>query len=137
MGKQIKHIGEVISVSQQRARICIVQASACSACHAKSMCMASESKEKIIDAQILEPLAIGDTCEVLIEQTMGWKAVVLAFVLPFLVMMGTLSLAILFTNEVVSGTLAICVVGIYAVILLCFKDKIQKIFYFTAHKLSN
>jgi len=137
MGEQIKHTGEVVSISGRHARVRIVQTSACSACHAKSMCMASESKEKFIDAQMLDSLAVGDACEVLVEQSIGWKAVLIAFVLPFLLMLGVLLLCRMFWSEAISGTLAVVAVGGYALVLSGFRNKLQKTFRFFVRKLDN
>ena len=49
MADVIKHDGVVDSIEGNCIHVRIVQASACAACGAKSLCSAAESKEKIVD----------------------------------------------------------------------------------------
>ena len=161
------------------ALVRIVQTSACAACKAKAMCASAESAEKemtvvllnqeprtknqdasaatdqtkvtSLDSLLLAPEAykVGDTVEVMVQQKMGWKAVVLAYLLPFFVM-----LAVMFVGnglmamgdeatgllgdeakrEAVLGTVALCAMAVYYIVLGMFKDKLQKEFSFTARK---
>ena len=126
----IKHDGIVIAVNGDgTVRVRIVQTSACAACKAKAMCASAESKEK-------EILAIGDEAEVMVQQKMGWKAILLAYMLPFIVMMTVVAIGngLLGIREEVIGTAALCAMGVYYIVLGFFKDKIQKDFSFTARK---
>ena len=135
----IKHDGIVIAVNGDgTVRVRIVQTSACASCKAKAMCASAESKEK-------EILAIGDEAEVMVQQKMGWKAVLLAYILPFVVMMAVIVLgnqairllgaeAMGKNGEAIIGTAALCAMGVYYIVLGFFKDKIQKDFSFTARK---
>ena len=97
----------------------------------------------------VEQYKLGDTVEVMVQQKMGWKAVVLAYLLPFFVM-----LAVMFVGngllamgdgatgllgdeakrEAVLGTVALCAMALYYLLLGMFKDKLQKEFSFTARK---
>ena len=77
----IKHDGIVIAVNGDgTVRVRIVQTSACAACKAKAMCASAESKEKEILAIGDGLLAIGDEAEVMVQQKMGWKAILLAYI---------------------------------------------------------
>ena len=145
----IKHDGIVIAVNGDgTVRVRIVQTSACATCQAKSMCASAESKEKEIVALFVDEkqdIKLGDEVVVLVQQKMGWKAVLLAYVLPFIVMMAVIMLGNeamrLFGDETMGkkgeaiiGTVALCAMGTYYIILGFFKDKIQKEFSFTARK---
>lgn len=142
----IKHDGIVIAVNGDgTVLIRIVQTSACASCKAKAMCASAESKEKEILAIGDGQLAVGDEAEVLVQQKMGWKAVLLAYILPFVVMMSVIVLgneairllgdvAIGKNSEAIIGTAALCAMGVYYIVLGFFKDKIQKEFSFTASK---
>ena len=166
--KMIKHDGIIIALNGDgTARVRIVQTSACAACKAKAMCASAESAEKEMTAVLLsdngrpmgygvldadKPLLeykVGDEVEVMVQQKMGWKAVVLAYLLPFFVM-----LAVMFVGngllamgdgatgllgdeakrEAVLGTVALCAMAVYYLVLGLFKDKLQKEFSFTAKK---
>ena len=148
----IKHDGIIIALNEvDTALVRIVQTSACAACKAKAMCASAESAEKDMTVVLLgdEQWAVGDSVEVMVQQKMGWKAVVLAYLLPFFVM-----LAVMFIGngllamddeatgllgdeakrEAVLGTVALCAMAVYYLVLGMFKDKLQKEFSFTARK---
>ena len=97
----------------------------------------------------VEQYKLGDTVEVMVQQKMGWKAVVLAYLLPFFVMLavmfignGLLAMGDGATGllgdeakrEAVLGTAALCAMALYYLILGMFKDKLQKEFSFTAKR---
>ena len=138
----IKHDGIIIALNEDgTALVRIVQTSACAACKAKAMCASAESKEKEMDVVLLGDgqWAIGDTVEVMVQQKMGWKAVVLAYLLPFFVMLAVMLIgnAIWAVREEVLGTVALCALALYYLVLGMFKDKLQKEFSFTAKKKNN
>ena len=151
----IKHDGIIIALNGDgTARVRIVQTSACAACKAKAMCASAESAEKEMTVVLLGDgqWAVGDTVEVMVQQKMGWKAVVLAYLLPFFVMLavmfignGLLAMGDGATGllgdeakrEAVLGTVALCAMALYYLVLGMFKDKLQKEFSFTAKKKNN
>ena len=169
--EMIKHDGIIIALNEDgTALVRIVQTSACAACKAKAMCASAESAEKEMTAVLLsdngrpmgygvldadKPLLeykVGDEVEVMVRQKMGWKAVVLAYLLPFFVMLavmfignGLLAMGDGATGllgdeakrEAVLGTVALCAMALYYLVLGMFKDKLQKEFSFTARKKNN
>jgi sigma-E factor negative regulatory protein RseC len=144
----IKHDGIVIAVNGDgTVLVRIVQTSACAACKAKAMCASAESKEKEILALFVgeeakrregerQDIKLGDEVVVMVQQKMGWKAILLAYMLPFIVMMTVVAIGngLLGIREEVIGTAALCAMGVYYIVLGFFKDKIQKEFSFTARK---
>ena len=153
--KMIKHDGIIIALNEDgTALVRIVQTSACAACKAKAMCASAESAEKEMTAVLLsdngrpmgygvldadKPLLeykVGDAVEVMVQQRMGWKAVVLAYLLPFFVMLAVMLVgnAIWAVREEILGTVALCAMALYYLVLGMFKDKLQKEFSFTARK---
>jgi len=137
MDELIRHTGVVMSVSGTSAHVEIVQTSACSACKAKSMCMSSESQVKQMDVIMLEPMQVGDKVEVEVRERLAWKAVLLAYILPFIVMIGVITALDFMTNwsEAVVGSLSLCGIALYYIGLSFFKGRLQKQFTFTARKL--
>ena len=150
----IKHDGIIIALNEDgTALVRIVQTSACAACKAKAMCASAESAEKEMTVVLLgdEQWAVGNEVEVMVQQKMGWKAVVLAYLLPFFVMLAVMFignglLAIGYwllamgdgaKREAVLGTIALCAMAVYYLVLGMFKDKLQKEFSFTAKKKNN
>lgn len=133
----IKHDGIVIAVNDDGTVVVrILQTSACAACKAKAMCASAESAEKEILAIGNGQLAIGDEATVMVQQKLGWKAVLLAYILPFIVMLAVIAIGngILGIKEEVIGTASICAMGLYYIMLGFFKNRIQKEFSFTATK---
>ena len=151
----IKHDGIIIALNEDgTALVRIVQTNACAACKAKAMCASAESAEKEMTAVLLldngrpmgygvldadKPLLeykVGDAVEVMVQQRMGWKAVVLAYLLPFFVMLVVMLVgnAIWAVREEILGTVALCAMALYYLVLGMFKDKLQKEFSFTARK---
>ena len=138
--KMIKHDGIIIALNGDgTACVRIVQTSACAACKAKAMCASAESVEKEMTVQLTVDslqLTVGDAVEVMVQQKMGWKAVVLAYLLPFFVMLAVMLIgnAIWAVREEILGTVALCAMAMYYLVLGLFKDKLQKEFSFTARK---
>ena len=148
----IKHDGIIIALNEDgTALVRIVQTSACAACKAKAMCASAESVEKEMRVQLAYPqplpvekgentahqtYAIGDEVEVMVQQKMGWKAVVLAYLLPFFVMLAVMLIgnAIWAVREEILGTVSLCAMALYYLVLGMFKDKLQKEFSFTAKR---
>lgn len=136
MDEMIRHEGVVLSTNGNMAHVEIVQTSACSACKARSMCMSSESQQKQMDVEMLEPMQVGDRVEVEVRERLAWKAVLLAYILPFVVMMAVIAVLDMTTSwsEAIIGTLSLCAIALYYLILSAFKHKLQKQFSFTARK---
>ena len=140
--KMIKHDGIIIALNEDgTALVRIVQTSACAACKAKAMCASAESAEKEMTVVLLgdEQWAVGNEVEVMVQQRMGWKAVILAYLLPFFVMLAVICVGngLLNVREEVLGTIALCAMAVYYLVLGLFKDKLQKEFSFTAKKKNN
>lgn len=136
MEENIHHTGIVLSVKDTTAKVQIVQSSACAACEAKAMCVSTESKEQLIDALMLEPLQPGDRAEVIIRERLAWKAVLLGYIMPFVVMVAVIAVLTLATslNEAVTGTIALCATAVYYLILRLFRNRLEKQFSITARR---
>ena len=138
MDELIRHEGIVMRVEGELAHVSIVQTSACSACKARSMCMSSESQQKEVDAIMLEPMAVGDRVEVEVRERLAWRAVLLAYILPFVAMMGVMILLEMMTSwsEAIVGTVSLCAIALYYIGLSVFKHRLQTQFSFTARKVN-
>ena len=94
----------------------IVQTSACAACSAKGHCSSADSKDKIID--IIDTAAasyrVGEKVMVIGETSMGMMAVVLAFIIPFILLIFSLLLFMaLMENELYSDILSLAILFLY------------------------
>ena len=132
MSKQIEHKGTVKNIYNNRVDILIIQNSACSGCHAKKACSASDMAEKIIEVDYMcGDLKIGDEVIITAGSSMGWKAILYAFVLPFLILMATLVVSTVFLqDELFAGILSLIVLIPYYIVLFFFRDKMKEKFKF-------
>ena len=134
MQNTIEHQGVIISIDDKFAHIRIEQTSACASCHVKSMCGAAEKAEKVIDAHISDDtLKVGDQVTIIGQKSLGIQAVILAYVLPFALIVSVLFVVNIFTtNEIVIGTCALASLIPYFIILRLMRNKIQAKFQFYA-----
>ncbi len=136
MTNTIEHQGFIIEINNNIAHVRIEQTSACASCHVKSVCGASEKTEKIIDAHIADnTLKVGDQVTIIGQKSLGFQAIILAYILPFVVIITSLFIVNIFTtNEVVIGTCALATLIPYFAILRLMRNKIQAKFQFYAIK---
>lgn len=127
MEQEIEHSGIIDSIQGAQVRVQIVQMSACSSCHAKGACSAADMDEKYIDVVSTDTnLKVGDLVIIYGQSSMGLFAVLLAFVLPFVLILLTLIVANNFTtNEGFAGTLSLAILLPYFFILSLFNKKLK------------
>ena len=136
----IKHLGIVENIQGSHLSVRIVQTSACAACSAKGHCSSADSKDKIID--IIDTAAssyrVGEKVMVIGETSMGMMAVVLAFIIPFILLIFSLFLFMaLMENELYSALLSLAILIPYYFILWLNKTRLKQKFSFTIKQINN
>ena len=136
----IKHLGIVENIQGSHLSVRIVQTSACAACSAKGHCSSADSKDKIID--IIDTAASsyqgGEKVMVVGETSMGMMAVVLAFIIPFVLLIFSLFLFMaLMENELYSALLSLAILIPYNFILWLNKTRLKQKFSFTIKPINN
>lgn len=137
MADIIKHRGKVEKVNGSHVVVRIVQTSACSACSAKGMCNASESKEKLIDVYEVNPsYQIGEEVVLCGSTSMGMRAVFLAFGIPVFILLAALFIAMRVTDgdALFSAVVSLLAVTPYYLAIYLMKDKLNKTFSFVIEK---
>lgn len=137
MADIIKHRGIVEKIDGSHIVVRIVQTSACSACSAKGLCNASESKEKQIDVYEVSPsYRIGEEVVLCGTTSMGMKAVFLAFGIPVLLLLAALFVTMRVTDgdALLSAVVALVAVVPYYAVIYLMKDKMNKTFSFVIEK---
>lgn len=136
--KQIDHVGTISKIKDEKITVSILNVSACAGCHAKSACSMSDMKEKEIDIiDYSSSFKLGEKVKIVYQESLGWLALLLAYVLPFVIVLITLFIATAFTNELISGLMALGILLPYYSLLYFFKDRLKKTFSFTIHKIVN
>lgn len=133
MDEKIEHQGVVEEVSRDYVRVTIVQVAACAECKAKSLCVSSESKEKVIEVKGSYPsLKVGDAVRVCGSMQMGRRAVMLAFTLPMvmLLLIGFVCLGILNMSEGWVMLLMLLSLTVYFSVMYLLRGRIEKEFRF-------
>lgn len=134
MSTIITHKGRVKQIDNTRIQVQIMQASACSACEAKSLCHSAESKEKMIEVHAADAADFEVGQEVMLVGTLsqGLKAVVYAYVIPLILMLVVLFLSLLRgMDETLSALLSIGVLIPYYLIIYLLRHHLTRKFSFT------
>ncbi len=133
----IEHSGIVESIENNVVKVNILSASACSSCHAKGSCGVSETENKIVE--IFNPedkFSVGEKVNIIGEESLGFKALFYAYLLPFILIISTLIIASFFTSsEAIIGLLSLIVLIPYYIGLSFYKGKMRKIFTFKLKKI--
>ena len=135
---RISHEGVVEEVRGESVRVRIVQTSACAACKVAGHCSAAESKEKVVevvDRRAAAAYAPGDAVVVSIEPSTGRRAVMLAFVVPFLVLVAVLVIALWVTgDEGVAAIIALASLVPYYLLLHGMEHRLARKFSFVINQ---
>ena len=130
---EIRHSGKILEITPDFTTVQIVVSSACTSCHAKTMCGMSEDEEKVIMVPT-DPYAgykVGDEVQVMTKMTMGLKAVWISYVIPLAVLMILiLSLSSVIGNELMLGFVAMAGVALYYLGIWLFRDRLSDEFVF-------
>lgn len=135
----INHIGIVQSIDGQEITVKLTVQSACASCHAKSICGVSDSKDKIVKAVIVsdEHFEVGEKIAVEMRQSLAMKAIVICYLLPFIVLITTFCVMSYFCqNELVNVLVTFAAVAAYFFFIWLFNHKIERNVTFIAVKLT-
>ena len=133
MSNTIDHAGIIKQIKGSLLFIEIVQQSACADCHAKGMCSASDSKAKIIEiTDLSNRYQVGDAVVITGKTSLGLLAVLLAFILPICVLVGSIIMGnTLQWNDGLSAVVGILTLIPYYFVLYLFREKMKNKFIFT------
>lgn len=132
--------GIVRAIHGDQIEVEITISSACSECHAKSICIPSDHKRETVLAQRLynEHFEVGDKVHLVLKGSAGGKAVVLAYLLPFIVLMVALFGTYAITKSELAGVIvSVVFVVIYYIILKTQNKKIEQNFQFFVKRMEN
>lgn len=127
----IIHDGIVQNIDGQNVMVKLTVQSACAACHAKGVCGAADSQDKMVMARNVndETFAVGEKVRVELRQALAFKAVVICYLLPFIVLMTTFCLMSYFVgNELLGAGVAFLATVVYYFFIWLFNKKIERKF---------
>ncbi|MDR1895777.1 MAG: SoxR reducing system RseC family protein [Prevotellaceae bacterium] len=129
--------GIVSDITPENIAVNIISMSACAGCHAKELCSAFERKEKAVFVpNIGQRVQSGDKVAVVMQVSMGLKAVLLAYVLPLIFVLMTLLLLLeIGTGEFLSGAISLSSLMVYYFVIFLIRNKLKKQFSFFIEKI--
>lgn len=120
--------GVVTAISPDIVTVQIQQQSACSGCHARDLCVSSERREHQLQLKTYgQHFSIGEQVLVVARRSVGRLAVLLAFVLPLLLLVLTLSIAQTFLalSEAAAVLVAIGLLSLYYLVLYTQRHRLE------------
>lgn len=125
---EISHKGRILRVTPSETVVEIISKSACTACHASSVCTVADIARKEITVPT-DPSSThmeGEEVDVVMRQSMGNKAVWIAYVIPLVIL---IAFVLFFLHagmgELLSGILAICGVLSYFFIIWLLRGRLS------------
>ncbi len=131
------HSGKVTAVNNGKVTVEMHIVSACASCEAHSRCGFAESKDKIveIDTRQWRDYAVGDNVRVIIQTSNGLRAVLIAYIIPAIILIGALvAFYSMHINEGITALLTLAVVALYGVFLYLIRQRLQQRFTFQLRK---
>ncbi|MCK4880146.1 MAG: SoxR reducing system RseC family protein [Bacteroidales bacterium] len=132
----IEHEGIIDHIDGDVAHVRIESVSACASCHAKGVCSAADQEEKFLDVPLHGAnYRQGDPVYVQVSKRLGFKAVALGYVYPFLLLMIVLvGLLAAGAGELQAGSFALLSIVPYYLMLYLFRNRISSTFTFSIKK---
>lgn len=107
--------------------------SACSSCKAHEKCAFVDKADKIVEVETSDwqQYSVGDSVIVSVNESLGLLAVLLAYILPAVVIIGSIALLqIASASEVLTATITLIITALYFLLLYHLRDKLQRRFSF-------
>jgi len=132
----ICHSGIIKSIDNQHIVITVLSQAACVSCHAKGACSSSDIQEKEIEITKWQgEYTPGERVEIISNESQGFRAVFLAYVLPLVLMVTVLVFVSNATdNEVIAAFGALIILTSYYFILYIYRKKLMKSLKFDIRK---
>ena len=127
------------NINGSHLQVRIIQTSACASCSIKGHCSSADTKEKLIDVtdDNVSSYQPGDRVWVIGELSMGVMAVLLAFILPFLVLIFSLFIFMaIWNDELGSALCSLALLIPYYYVLWLNKSQLRKKFSFSVKPMN-
>ncbi len=128
--------GIIESVNNNRITVRIDRGSACGHCSAQGLCNLAESTERIIEVNnSTESFSVGEWVQVTMSRSMGNKAILLGYFIPFILLISTLLILSAFgLPDWIAGLVSLLILIPYFIILYIFRERLRRTFSFSIHK---
>ena len=133
----IEQKGVIEEIIDGKAKVRISSFVACANCHVKAACGIPEGTTRIIIAPLLgENFNKGESVYINMKRSMGIKAALIAYILPFIIVISTLLILSMFDlEELITGLISLAILIPYFSGLFLFRDRLKRSFIFTLRKV--
>lgn len=127
----VKHSGFISKISKNSVTVSLVGNLNCEGCNAKSACGVSEFSVKEIEIFDRDQMhVLNEIVAVVMEKNLGLKAVLWTYIFPFLLMVFTLIISLVFFAEWLSGLLSLLILIPYYLVIYFFRNTFKNTFKF-------
>ncbi len=134
----IEHLGVINELGDTFVRVKVKAEAACGNCRAKGSCSIGAGGERTIEVARKpgDNYSSGEPIKVVLEQSLGMKALGLGYFLPFLLVLVMLAtMTTIGLNEGMAGLLSLSSLIPYYLFLGLFREKLKKEFSFRLRKV--
>lgn len=124
----IDHIGFISAIRRGVAYVTLIQTSACASCSVKGSCGVGDTGKKQFEIPVPEGLwHVGDEVVVQLETSTGFFALVIGYLLPFLLLVSALLVFIkVGFSESLAAVIALSLLVPYYVLVALFRKRLSK-----------
>ncbi len=135
----IEHLGVISEIGDKMIKVDVMPEQACGGCHAKGSCSIGSNAEKTVEVLPSpgEYYSVGQQIKVVLDQSLGIKALVIGYLFPFIVVLAMLiTLTSLEVNEGIAALLSLAALVPYFAGLTFYRDRLKKEFSFRLKKIN-
>ncbi|MEM8894707.1 MAG: SoxR reducing system RseC family protein [Bacteroidota bacterium] len=133
----ISHAGFVSEVSQGRVKVSLFRPEACGSCHMKDYCAGDQEERQEFEVNA-DGYQVGDEVQLHMSTTTGLRAVMVAYILPFVILVSSLIIGLQSgLSENMAGLVSLLLTGLYYLLLRLFSTEIKGHFSIQIQKLQS
>ncbi len=134
----IKHKGVIEKISEDSIFVKIEPEHVCTMCRAQTFCGADTGEKMVEINKWDDDYNIGESVTILMQQSLGYKALFYGYIAPFLVLfIGLVIMLSAGVHEGVAGITSLLILAPYYGILYYYRDNLKKQFIFSIKKIYN
>lgn len=120
--------GEIIALTDKIVKVRYLCASACRNCPAQNLCPSHENQNKEIEIMRGKDKIyhIGDKVKINLQERSGWLAIIVAYIIPLVIILGFISYATTERwSELTTATIGLLIVPVYYILLNRMSKRLQ------------
>lgn len=120
--------GEIIALTDKIVKVRYLCASACRNCPAQNLCPSHENQNKEIKIMRDKDkiYQIGDKVKINLQERSGWLAIIIAYIIPLVIILGFISYATTERwSELTTATIGLLIVPVYYILLNRMSKRLQ------------